>query len=209
MLTVTYNFKWQAWNWACLGPVSWHPTCLGWGSRRGKPDSTNPRVTHWLLLALTRPVLALKALHPEDLSVPGPPTSSSWLITPVSSRPTLRVGESAFHPETGKRGCHKKKKKAQFVGVTEFFSTQLFCSYKSTLSRSLPHTYLRGPTPQSLQWTYRKGKISFLNLQNNCYPAQDRTSPLSWYVWNSLSTERKAELFCWSQEPRFIKLSLE
>lgn len=61
-------------------------------------------MTDWLLLALTRPVLALKALHLEDLPVPGPPTSSSWLITPVSSRPTLRVGESAFHLETGKRG---------------------------------------------------------------------------------------------------------
>lgn len=61
-------------------------------------------MTDWLLLALTRPVLALKALHLEDLPVPGPPTSLSWLITPVSSRPTLRVGESAFHLETSKRG---------------------------------------------------------------------------------------------------------
>ena len=58
-------------------------------------------MTAWLLKALTCPVLALKALHPENLSVPGRP---SWLITPVSSWPTLRVGESAFHPETGKRG---------------------------------------------------------------------------------------------------------
>lgn len=50
------------------------------------------------------------------------------------------------------------KKKAQFVEVTELFSTQLFCSYKSTLSRSLPHTYLRGPTPPVPAVNLQKGK---------------------------------------------------